>query len=229
MLIDLFPFLPGDESLGRHGRPCREDAGARCADRPRKGTTRIRAEPAGTIRSSRKILTELIHRRGPSSETYGLLGRVYKDRWEKASKAGQGSMVKVYLSKAVDAYLKGFETDWRDAYPGVNAVTLMALCEPPDERRHELLPVVRYAVQRKIAAGTPDYWDYATLLELAVLSSDEAEAEKWLGEAMVAVREKWEPETTVRNLRLIRESREKQASVPPWMLEMETALLTRAG
>lgn len=182
----------------------------------------------GQSDAAEEILQALIRERGPSSETYGLLGRVFKDRWEKANDSGAHVMATAYLSQAVDAYLKGFDADWRDAYPGVNAVTLMELCDPPDERRHSILPVVRYAVERKIAIGTPDYWDYATLLELAVLALDQAEAGKWLGRAMVAVREKWEPETTVRNLRLIRESRQKKGPVPPWMLEVETALLTRA-
>lgn len=31
-----------------------------------------------------KVLLELPERRGPSSETYGILGGVYKDRWEAA-------------------------------------------------------------------------------------------------------------------------------------------------
>jgi len=37
-------------------------------------------------------------------------------------------------------------------------------------------PVVRYGVQRKVAKGKPDYWDYATLVELAVLENDRAAA-----------------------------------------------------
>ena len=52
-------------------------------------------------------------------------------------------------------------------YPGIDAVTLMELAEPPDPRREKVLPVVAYAVERRIAAEKPDYWDYATCLELA--------------------------------------------------------------
>jgi hypothetical protein len=33
----------------------------------------------------------VLRRNGPSSETYGLLGRVYKDRWEVAAKANDQS------------------------------------------------------------------------------------------------------------------------------------------
>ena len=52
-------------------------------------------------------------------------------------------------------------------------ITLMELKEPPDPRRGQLIPVVTYAVERRIATGKPDYWDHATLLELDVLGKDE--------------------------------------------------------
>jgi hypothetical protein len=112
------------------------------------------------------------------------------------------------LDQAIDAYRRGFEADPRDAYPGINAVTLMELREPPDPAKDELLPVVRYAVKRRLAGATPDYWDYATLLELAILTRDDASAMQWLGKAVVAMREPWEGETTANNLRLIAEARE---------------------
>jgi tetratricopeptide (TPR) repeat protein len=176
-----------------------------------------------------QTLTTLIEERGPSSETLGILGRIYKDRWEDADKAGDQDLAEGYLEKAIDTYLAGFEADWRDAYPGVNAVTLMNLKDPADERRTETLPAVRYAVERKIARGKPDYWDWATLLELAVLGNDEAEAKKTLPRALACVRENWEPETTARNLRLIRQAREKRAEAAPWALRVEESLAKRAS
>src|SRR5204863_8368128 len=121
-----------------------------------------------------------------------ILGRIYKDRWEAAANAGDAARARAVLQKAIDAYLRGFETDWRDAYPGVNAVTLMELNEPPDARQQEILPVVTYAVKRRIAAGKPDYWDHATLLELAALGRDEAAAAAALGDALISIRETWE-------------------------------------
>jgi hypothetical protein len=124
------------------------------------------------------------------------------------------------LKKAVEAYLAGFETDWRDAYPGINAVTLMEQMEPPDERQGELLPVVTYAVERRLAAGTPDYWDHATLLELAVLGRHREAAADALGDALAAVRESWEPETTLRNLRLIRDARQDRGEDVAWLDEV---------
>jgi len=132
------------------------------------------------------------------------------------------------LDNAINAYLKGFEADWRDAYPGVNVVTLMEVKDPPDPRREQLLPVVRYAVERKIAIGKPDYWDYATLLELAVLAKDEERAMKSLSNALAAIREGWEPETTAHNLRLIREARERRQESVEWEKGIEKELQRNA-
>ena len=120
------------------------------------------------------MLLDLIQARGPSSEISAILGRVYKDRWEAAAETGDNLTAQGLLDKAIEAYLHGFEANWRDAYPGVNAVTLMELKNPPDPRRLDLIPVMRYAVERGIAAGRPDYWDHASRIELAALAQNEA-------------------------------------------------------
>lgn len=182
---------------------------------------------AGRSDDAEQVLLALIERRGSSSETLGLLGRVYKDRWEQAAKGGDPA-AGGFLKKAIDTYVRGFETDWRDAYPGVNAVTLMEQREPPDRRMASLLPVVAYAVERKIDAGKPDYWDYATRLELAVLSRDQDRADEALADALAAVRETWEPETTARNIRLIREARERRKEDVSWIAAIENACVRRA-
>ena len=179
---------------------------------------------AGDGERAEKVLLDLIERRGPSSETYGLLGRVYKDRWEAALRGNQSGLARGLLTKAIGAYLRGFEADWRDAFPGINAVTLMTLQDAPDARRERLLPVVAYAVERRIAGGQPDYWDFATRLELAVLAHDQDAAESALGDALAARRESWEGESTARNLRLIREARERRGTGAPWMQPLEDAL-----
>ena len=184
---------------------------------------------AGRGDEAEKALTDLMASRGPSSETLGILGRVYKDRWEAAIKAGEDLEAAALLDKAIDAYRRGFEADWRDHYPGINAVTLMELHEPPDPERLKLIPVVRYSVERRIAGGKPDYWDWATLLELEVLAKKKAAATKALGQALAAIREPFEPETTARNLRLIREARDRRGDAVPWAEPFEAALKRRAG
>lgn len=184
---------------------------------------------AGRSDKAEIVLLDIITKRGPSSETYGILGRVYKDRWDNACKNGDKFLAKGLLKKAIDAYLHGFEADWRDAYPGINAVTLMELAEPPDPRRLKVLPVVAYAVERRIASGKPDYWDCATRLELAVLTKDEESAADALSSALAAVREPWEPETTARNLRLLIDAQRKRGELLAWVEAIEKALAVRAA
>ena len=184
---------------------------------------------AGRGDDAERVLLAVLDRRGPSSETYSLLGRVYKDRWESALAAGDVVNARGVLAQAIDAYLRGFEADWRDAFPGINAVTLMELCEPPDPRRSQLVPVVAYAAARRIAGGRPDYWDYATQLELAVLARNEGGAQAALRKALGAVRERWEPASTARNLRLIREARRRRGETIAWAAELEQTLAQRAA
>jgi hypothetical protein len=187
---------------------------------------------AGHGEEAEKILLSLIEKKGPSSETYALLGRVYKDRWEKEyKKEGKETdddeefrVSDAYLDQAIDAYLKGFETDWRDTYPGINAVTLMEIKKDPDPRRMDLIPVVKYSVQRKIAKSNPDYWDYATLLELAILAKDKEASFNFLAKALTHLREGWEGETTLRNLRIIREAREKRNELVTWTKKIEKSI-----
>lgn len=182
----------------------------------------------GKGEDAESVLLDLIKKRGPSSETYGILGRVYKDRWEVTYKSGDELLAAGLLDQAIEAYLHGFEADWRDAYPGVNAVTLMEIREPPDPRRTKLIPVVEYAVDRRIATGKPDYWDYATRLELAVLAKDQDTAIKSTSNALALLREPWEAETTVRNLRLIREARERRKDTVEWTKQIEQSLEKRS-
>ena len=135
----------------------------------------------GRFEEAEQVLREVIAEFGASSETNALLGRIFKDRWRGAQQQGLPE-ARSLLKSAIDAYLAGFEADWRDAYPGVNVVTLMEMSAKPDPRQAEILPLVRYAAARK-AAKKADYWDFATLLELAVLARDTDEADDRLGEA----------------------------------------------
>lgn len=182
----------------------------------------------GRREEAEAILLKLIEERGPSSETNGILGRVYKDLWKDNKNTGNMAAARGHLRKAVATYLSGFESDWRDAYPGVNAVTLMEMDDPVDPRQSELLPVVQYAVKRRLESKTPDYWDYATLLELAILKNDRNAAERALSDSVAAVREAWEPKSTSENLRIIHEARHERGVDVQWIRIIEDTL-TRSG
>ena len=165
-----------------------------------------------------RVLKALLRKR-PSSETYGLLGRVYKDRWQEEQSLSRRAGL---LGRAIDAYLRGFETDWRDPYPGVNAVALMSSATPPDPRLSDLLPIVRYAADRRLTRSgpDPDYWDHATDLLLAVLMSEEDRAHRALECALAAIRDHFEPETTARDLSWVAEAMRRRGADAAWVDEI---------
>ena len=66
--------------------------------------------------------------------------------------------------------------------------------------------------------------DHATALELAVLTRDTDGAPRLLADALAAVREHWEPESTSRNLRLIREARTRRGENAAWIETLEKEL-----
>jgi len=110
-------------------------------------------KPRGPLREAEKVLNGVIKQFRSLERDQRLLGRIYKDRWDSAKKEGRPE-ARSLLRRATDTYLDGFQADWRDAYPGVNAVTLMEMADKPDARQAQVLPVVRYAATRK-AEKTP--------------------------------------------------------------------------
>ena len=177
------------------------------------------------------VLEQVIAEQGPSSETLSILGRVYKDLWANGEESGNNSLAEGHLRKAIDSYVRGFEADWRDAYPGINAVTLLDIQGSPGAESHkaELLPVVTFAVRQRLKFAQPDYWDYATLLELAVLRSDEEESRRTLSDALSHIREEWEPITTANNLALIQAARKKRGLNQPWLDDVISSLRSQVS
>lgn len=171
------------------------------------------------------LLEDVEEQQGPSSETCGLIGRIHKDQWSEALAAGRGVEARGHLNRSIQAYLRGFQADQRDAYPGINALTLLDIKGDAAslETKTKLLPIVRFAVERRLG-DQPTYWDYATLLELDVLAENRESAEEALAYAMARVREPWEPKTTANNLRLIAQSRGARQVDTTWLQEIITAL-----
>ena len=137
--------------------------------------------------------------------------------------------------RAIETYLAGFQADWRDAFPGVNAVTLMEMQDKRRSGQAEILPVVRYAAAQK-ARRSADYWDYATLLELAVIGRDIEDVQQQLGEVLAIVDDDtpaWHLKTTEEQLRLIREARtargEDAAGSRRWRDARRAACRARGG
>ncbi len=157
----------------------------------------------GNWKKAVRILEKVISEFGDSAETYGLLGRIYKDRYrvsDVAEAAGKG-----YLEKAISAYTKGFEAEPMDYYPGVNAITLLLLKNDTESRAeiNRLLPLVTFAVLRQGGAESSDYWTLATVLELAIVGKDRDLANKVLPRLLATDAQDWMFQTTLDNLELI--------------------------
>lgn len=153
-----------------------------------------------------KILTALIEKHGHDPETDSILGRVYKDLYERYSKRNDNKMADQYLNKAISYYKQGFDADWRDAYPGVNLITLLNL-KGDDALLDTYLPVVKFAAQQKLTQPRVDYWDYATVAELAILAGQYSEGDKYMREAigLMPDSESFMLESTLKNLTMVRD------------------------
>lgn len=160
-----------------------------------------------------QILENVIAKNGPASETYGIMGRIYKDMFIEAVNNQNNLVAEAYLDKALDIYLKGMYADWRDAYPGVNTLMLLEL-KGENEKIQRLAPVVEFAVERKMDRTKPDYWDYASLLEIAIIENNYEKAKGLLSKIITTTYENWMLDTTLNNFKIISVYRKKRGQDP---------------
>jgi hypothetical protein len=168
----------------------------------------------GDRKKAIRVLDVLLKERGPSAETYGILGRVYKDLYKEARSEGQFSAAG-YLENSIDAYTKGFECEPVDYYPGVNAITLLLQKGDSEaiEKAEKLTPLVSFAVARRGGASSSDYWDLATVLELAVIGRDDKMAMNVWPKLLASAKASWMLKTTADNLKLIRDLRKGKEDI----------------
>ena len=162
-----------------------------------------RAQP-GDRKRARDTLKKIIDERGGDAETYGLLGRIDKDRFSDA-KSKNDPLAEGHLDAAISSYTKGFEMDPLDYYPGVNAVNLLTQKGTPEalEKAASLVPVVTFAVVRRGGIESEDYWQVATVFELACLKGDLSLANKALLRAASLAPVGWMLRTTANNLDML--------------------------
>jgi tetratricopeptide (TPR) repeat protein len=174
-----------------------------------------RRNSAGDREKAISLLDNLIKEHGYDPETSGILGRVHKDRYKELKKNGD-IMASAALDDAIDAYAKGFVSDPRDYYPGVNAVTL--LIEKGDEeslkKAKEYAPLVSFSVARRGGANSNDYWDIATVLEMACINNDWNAATRTLPKVLYLAtlnKESWMPKSTMDNLIMLKSRQAKES------------------
>lgn len=172
------------------------------------------------------VLTKLVEEKGSNSETLGILGRIYKDKYNEA-KSSKAFLAKGFLNKAIEIYTDGFKADMRDFYPGINAATLKFVRE--DEDTADFAKVVEFAVLtylekknkisfRKATSNFDDYWPLATLLELAILQNNQSKAFNYLSAAISTPHEDWQTDSTSKNLELYKAQGD-------WVVEVIQALV----
>ena len=169
-----------------------------------------RRNKPGDREKALQILDELLKNRGADSETFGIKGRIHKDIYKEAAQAKKITAIAA-LDQAITAYTKGFEADPRDYYPGVNAINLLVQKGDAEALKEveRLLPLVNFAVARRGGTSSTDYWDLATLLELACIGEDWATAVRVLPKAILAATNSFMTATTIGNLRLLKQARER--------------------
>src|SRR5205823_9764123 len=169
-----------------------------------------RRNQPGDREKALKILDELLKSRGADSETLGIKGRIYKDIYKEAAQAKKITAIAA-LDDAINAYTKGFEADPRDYYPGVNAINLLVQKGDAEALKEveRLLPLVSFAVARRGGTSSTDYWDLATVLELACIGEDWATANRVLPKAFLAAAYSFQTATTLGNLRLLKQARQR--------------------
>jgi len=154
---------------------------------------------------AKDTLNKLIENHPPSSETFGILGRVYKDEFMIAFEQKDELGAESALDMAIQTYRKGFEADWRDFYPGVNLVTLLEISGQTAEVAR-IMPVVEFSTLQKLKRQDKgaDYWDYATLVELEVIKRDQEQAKHYLIKALSCkIEQAWMFDTTIKNIQLL--------------------------
>src|SRR5437016_9617042 len=168
-----------------------------------------RRNKPGDREKALKLLDDLLKNRGADSETLGIKGRIHKDIYKEAAQAKKITAIAA-LDDAISAYTKGFESDTRDYYPGVNAINLLIQKGAEALKEVErLLPLVNFAVARRGGASSSDYWDLATVLELACIGDDWMTANRVLPKAILAATHSFKTATTIGNLRLLKQARER--------------------
>jgi len=166
-----------------------------------------------------RVLDDLLKEQGGSAETYGIIGSIHKDAYREARAANRPEAT-AHLDDAITAYRKGFDIEPADYYPGVNVINL--LLQRADKKSLDevdyLMPLVSYAVARRGGMNSTNYWDLATVLELALIGRDASVAERALTRVLVAadaLNASWAPGTTADNLEMVESLRRNKEDTGP--------------
>jgi hypothetical protein len=157
---------------------------------------------------------------GKHPETNGLLGSVYKKKAKQVA-ANDPLAEKGWLKKAIKAYQEGYDAGPADYYPGINLLNLLATTKSDPALYDKYLPLVSYAIERKVQQQPNDYWAQASGMELEILKGNTEKAMDYLQAAKASTHYPWEIASTLDSL--VRIKKQKQEINSPdvvWLDEM---------
>jgi hypothetical protein len=141
------------------------------------------------------LMRRLVDETGGDAETFGILGRIYKDRWRATNDRDA-------LENAIACYRRGFELQPTDYYTGFNAAALLFMQNEPsaDAELSSLLPKVKAVLQERLASEKIEYWELSVAIEIAVMEHDWAEARSLLERALALQPPAWSRMSSVESL-----------------------------
>ncbi len=113
-------------------------------------------------------------------QVFGQLGRIHKDRFAAAVRTGDGT-ARLHLTRALDAYLTGYQEDPASLWMGINAVALLARPEAGavrDQAAEDATRLARAVIRqaRERDPGNADRYTPATVAEASLALRDHATA-----------------------------------------------------
>ncbi|MBX3255922.1 MAG: DUF4071 domain-containing protein [Chitinophagaceae bacterium] len=166
---------------------------------------------AGEYGKAETVLLDAEQKIGKHPETNGLLGSIFKKKAREAS-ARDKLAERGFLKKAINAYREGYDANPADYYPGINLLNLLATTGLDNGMYEKYLPLVAYAIERKVKDQPNDYWAQASGLELEVLRGDQDKAMDYLQAAKASRYYPWEIASTAENLKRIKLQKEQAGS-----------------
>jgi hypothetical protein len=148
---------------------------------------------SGAFDTAVSILRDLRREGHQDEETLGLLGRVYKDVWERETDPRRKARWLALSCKVYEDAYRRYTGYWT----GINAATLATILGR-DELAASLATAVRRQCQSLLAGregrddagersyGAADYWPLATLAEAALVLGDENRADELYRQAVAA-------------------------------------------
>lgn len=160
---------------------------------------------------SLKILNDILKCGCQSSETYGLIGSVYKTLYEEENDYNKKEQL---LDLSIENYRTGFNMDITDYYLGINLANLLLEknCLTNDDcikkELATILEILKYDINLLLKDSSENYWLLATYYEVNILSKDFENAKIVLGR-LIKLNIKnpiadWQKTTTLNNLTRIK-------------------------